>query len=189
MASFTSGELIAIVIQLLIVLLVLRRSYAMVGGVPYSAPRLVLLPGLILVIWGLDELESLLLTPWALPYLIALDVALLLVAAFGVAGVAQRMTRVDRGESGQWTYRIGFSLAALFLVAFVLRLALALALFPSSLEFGAPPGGYPPVAQQLALAAIDALFSLSAGLLVGRSVGIYRAVESARAQVGATRTR
>ena len=188
MASFTSGELFAVVIQVVIVLLVLRRSYAMVGGVPYSAARLVLLPGLILVIWGLDELESLLLTPWALPYLIAIDVALLLAAAFGLTGVAQRMTRVDRGPSGQWTYRIGFSLAALFLIAFVLRLALALALFPSSLEFGAPPGGYPPMSQQLALAVINALFSLSAGLLVGRSVGIYRAVESARARAGDTGT-
>jgi len=166
-----------------IALLVIRRSYAMTQGVPYSAPRLVVLPALILVLWGVSELESVLLTPWALPYLIALDFAILVVTTFAFTGIAERMTRVDSGPAGSWSYQIGFSLAALFVGAFVIRLSVAVALFPSSLEFGSPPGGFPPIQQQAVLGIIDALFSVSVGLLVGRSLGISRKVRAARASV------
>jgi hypothetical protein len=185
LASYTSGELTAILIQVVIVLVVLRRSYAMTQGVPYSGLRLVVLPALILVIWGVTELESILLTPWALPYLIVLDAGILLATAVGFTGVAEGMTRVERGASGARSYRISFSLAALFLLAFLLRLSLAVALFPSSLEFGSPPGGFPPAPQQLVLAAVDALFSFSAGLLVARSLGIRRKVRAAADAPGA----
>ncbi|HLM92093.1 MAG TPA: hypothetical protein VK424_08660 [Thermoplasmata archaeon] len=183
MTSYTSAELTAILIQVVIALLVIRRSYAMTQGVPYSAPRLVVLPALILVLWGVSELESVLLTPWALPYLIALDFAILVVTTFAFTGIAERMTRVDSGPAGSWSYQIGFSLAALFVGAFVIRLSVAVALFPSSLEFGSPPGGFPPIQQQAVLGIIDALFSVSVGLLVGRSLGISRKVRAARASV------
>jgi hypothetical protein len=184
--SYTTAELTAIFIQVVIALLIVRRSYRMTQGVPYSATRLIALPILILILWGASELESILLTPWALPYLVALDLAILVGTALAFAGVAQRMTQVYRGPSGSWSYRIGFSLAALFLVAFVLRLAVAVALFPSSLEFGSPPGGSPPVAQQVVLAVIDGLFSMSAGLLVGRSIGVHRKLQGAQASAART---
>jgi len=181
MTSYTTGELTAIVIQVAIVLLILRRSYAMAQGVPFSAARLVALPALILVLWGLSELESILLTPWALPYLIAADLAILIGTAAAFTGVAERVTQVVRGPAGSWSYRIGFSLTLLFLCAFVVRLGVAVALFPSSLEFGSPPGGFPPTEQQAVLGFIDGLFSMSAGLLVARSIGISRKVRIARA--------
>lgn len=181
LTSYTSAELTAILIQVVIALLVIRRSYTMTQGVPYSAPRLVVLPALILILWGVSELESVLLTPWALPYLIALDFAILVVTTFAFTGIAERMTRVNPGPPGSWSYQIGFSLAALFVGAFVIRLSVAVALFPSSLEFGSPPGGFPPIPQQAVLGIIDALFSVSVGLLVGRSLGISRKVRAARA--------
>jgi len=180
LTSYTSAELTAILIQVVIALLVIRRSYAMTQGVPYSALRLVVLPALILVLWGVSEVESILLTPWALPYLIALDSAVLAVTTFAFAGVAERMTKVNPGPHGSWSYQIGFSLAALFVGAFVIRLSVAVALFPSALEFGSPPGGFPPVQQQVVLGIIDALFSVSVGLLLGRSLGISRKVREAR---------
>lgn len=179
-ATYTSAELTAIFIQVVIVLLVLRRSYAMTQGVPYSAPRLVLLPGLVLVLWGVSELESTLLTPWAVPYLIALNLAILIATSWSFTSLAGRMTKVDRSTSGGVSYRIGFSLAALFVSVFVIRLTLAIALFPSSLEFGSPPGGFPPVQQQVVVAVIDALFSVSVGLLLARAIGIRRRVFGAR---------
>jgi len=181
--DYNSAEFTAIFIQLLIVLIVARRSYFMAQGVPYSGARLAVLPALILVLWTVVELESTLLTPWALPYLIALDVSIVVVTALVFTPVAERMTQVTRDPSGGGSYRIGFALAALFVGAFIVRLAVAVALFPSSLEFGTPPGGYPPVQQQLVLAVIDAIFSLSAGLVLARSIGIRRKWKSA--QLGA----
>lgn len=181
MTGLSSSELTAILIQAVIVLLIARRSYAMSQGVPFSRVRLLLLPILILVLWGVSELESIFLTPWAVPYLIVVDVAILAGTSVGFAPVAERMTSVGRDAAGNWTYRISFTLAALFLLAFVARLALAVALFPSSLQFGAPPSGFPAAAQQSVLAVIDAIFSLSAGLLVGRSLGVLRKWAAAQA--------
>lgn len=181
MTSYTTPELTAIFIQVVIVLLIVRRSYAMTQGVPFSGVRLVALPALILILWILSELESVLLTPWAFPYLIALDLVILIGTALAFTGVAERMTQIYREPSGGWSYRIGFSLAALFLGVFVVRLAIAVLLFPSSLAFGSPPGGYPPVQQQIVLGTVDALFSFSAGLLVARSIGIRRKWQGARA--------
>lgn len=187
--AYTSTELTAIIIQVLIAFLVIRRSYAMTQGVPYSVARLVGFPALILVLWGFSELESILLTPWALPYLIALDSVILVITTFAITSVAEGMTRVAPGLSGTFSYRIGFSLAALFVGAFVLRIGIAIALFPSALEFGSPPGGYPPIQQQVVLGTIDALFSVSVGLLMGRSLGISRKVRAARASNAGSGTR
>jgi len=183
--SYSSSELTAIGIQLIIVLVIVRRSYAMTKGVPFSGLRVTAVPALLLILWGVTELESTLLTPWALPYLIGLDIAILIATALGSAPVAQRMTLFTREPSGSWSYRISFSMAVLFVAAFVVRLALAVVLFPASFEFGSPPGGFPPVQQQVLLALIDAIFSVSVGLLVGRSVGIYRGWKAAGKQGGA----
>ncbi|HEV2449938.1 MAG TPA: hypothetical protein VGU43_05995, partial [Thermoplasmata archaeon] len=109
-----------------------------------------------------------------------LDSAILILTAVAITSVAERMTQVRTEPAGTLSYRIGFSLAALFVGAFVLRIALAVALFPTALEFGSPPGGYPPPPQQFALGLIDALFSASVGLLIGRSIGISRKVGAAR---------
>lgn len=181
MTSYSSGELTAIAIQGVIVLIVIRRSYSMAKGVPYSGLRLVALPVLIMILWAVSELESIFLTPWALPYLIALDLAILIGTSLAFAGLAERMTEVYRGPSGIWSYRIGFSIAAIFIGAFVIRLGAAVVLFPNALVFGTPSGGFPPVPQQLVLAFVDALFSVSAGLIIGRSAGIRRRLTAARA--------
>lgn len=189
MVSFTSGEATSVLVSVLIALAVARRSYAMTRGVPYAAWRLVVLPVLIGVVWVATILESLLLIPWSLPYLVALDVALLLASAFVFTGIAERHTVAYRDERGVWHYRIGFALAGLFLGLYLVRLGVAVALFPTSLEFGSPPGGYPPFPQQLVLAVIDALFSTSVGLLLGRSAGAARKlrIERGRATPPAAR--
>jgi hypothetical protein len=174
LTTYTSAEFSAIFIELVIALVIIGRSVAMTRGVSYSLARIILMPILILILWGVSELESLLLTPWAWPYLIPLDIAILVATALAFTPVAERMTDVTRDAAGGGTFRIGFSLAALFLGAFVVRVAIAVALFPSSLEFGAPPGGFPPMQDQVILAVIDALFSFSAGLLLARSIGIQR---------------
>jgi len=181
-SGYTPSQLTAILVQVVIVAFIARRSYAMTRGVPYSATRLVAPALLVLALWALVEITSTQLTPWSIPYLIGVDLAVLVATAVGISGVAARATRVDRAPTGQWSYRIGFALAAVFVGAFALRLLLAAILFPGSLGFTAPVGGYPSVGQQEALAVIDALFSLSVGLLVGRSVGIYRRVRSARSE-------
>jgi len=187
--GYTSAELAAIIIQVAIVLLIVRRSWAMMHGVPYSVARLVALPALILILWGLSELESILLTAWALPYLIVLDLAILIGTLLAFTPVAERMTQVNRDPAGNRSYRIGFSLAGLFVGAFVIRVSAAAILFPSSLEFGSPPGGFPPVQQQIVLGAIDALFSMSAGLVLARSTGIRRKWKAAQATLATVEAR
>ena len=174
MAALTSAAITPIALELLIVLLVVRRSYWMAKGVRFTLGRLVVLPALLLVLWAFTALESVLLTPWALPYLIALDTAVVVVTTLLFAGVAERATELYRGPSGEWYYRIGFAIAALFLVVYLVRLALTLLLFPQALDIGVTPPGYPPESQQVVLAVIDALFSMSVGLLIARSIGIYR---------------
>jgi hypothetical protein len=172
--GYSSAVATAVLIQLIVILIIARRSYAMTRGVPYSTFRIALLPGVLLALWVVYELESLLLIPWAFPYLNALDLAILVATAFAFAPVAERMTVVNRDGRGGGTIRIGISLAALYLGAFVIRVAVAVALFPNSLVFGSQPGGFPPLAQQIVLAVIDALFSFSAGLALARSVGMRR---------------
>ena len=174
MAPLSSAELTTIGVQILIVLLVVRRSYRMTQGVPASVVRLVLMPALVGVLWAFTALESIFLTPWAVPYLLGLDVALLTLTTVLFAGVAQRAAVFYRNEAGAWCYRIGFAIAGIFLAVYLVRLALTLALFPAALEVGVPVSGYPPGPQQAALATIDAMFSVSVGLLLARSIGIYR---------------
>ncbi|MCI4349100.1 MAG: hypothetical protein L3J93_02630 [Thermoplasmata archaeon] len=176
----SSTEFVAVFVQVLIVLVILRRSIAMTRGVPYSTVRLVVLPVLILLIWVVDELESFYLSPFALPYLVGLDLAILVGTSLAFVSIAERMTEVARDPSGGWTFRIGFSLAALFVGLFVVRLLLAILLVPSALEFGKPAGGSPSVGQQALLVLIDGLFSMSAGLLIARSSGIRRKWRSVR---------
>jgi|SRR5271157_5127602 len=184
MTDYTSAELTAVFVQVVIVLIVVRRSYFMTRGVPYSGVRLAALPVLILILWLVSELESILLTPWALPYLIALDSAILILTALAFTPVAERMTKVTRDSSRAGSYRIGFSLAALFVGAFVVRLTVAVVLFPTSLEFGSPPGGFPAAEQQVVLAVVDAIFSFSAGLVLARSIGIRRKWNAGRESTG-----
>jgi hypothetical protein len=184
LTSYTSAELTAILIQVVVALVVIRRSFAMARGVPYSPLRLAVLPALVLFLWGVSELESTLLTPWASPYLIGLDLAIVVATTISFARIAERATQVSSGESGSWSYQIGFSLAALFIGVFVVRLAIAVVWFPGALEFGKPPGGFPPVEQQIVLGFIDSLLSVGVGLLVGRSLGIRRKVEASRKAVG-----
>jgi hypothetical protein len=172
--AYSSAVATAVLIEVIVILIIARRSYAMTQGVAYSTLRIAVLPGLLLAIWVLYELESLLLIPWAFPYLNALDLAILVATAFAFAPVAERMTVVNRDASGHGTIRIGITLAALYLGAFVIRVAVAVVLFPNSLVFGSQPGGFPPLPQQVVLAVIDGLFSFSAGLAVARSVGMRR---------------
>jgi hypothetical protein len=184
LTNYTSAELTAILIQVVIVLIIIRRSYLMTKGVPYSATRLAALPVLILILWVVSELESILLTPWAVPYLIALDLAVVIGTALALTSVAERMTQVVLEPTGSGTFKIGFSLTALFVGAFLARLTVAVALFPSSLEFGTSPGGFPPFQQQVVLGVIDAILSFSAGLVLARSIGIRRRWNAAHLAVG-----
>jgi hypothetical protein len=149
-------------------------------GVPFSVRRLAVAPGLILILWTLSELESILLTPWAVPYLVTVDVTIVIVATLAFSRITEGMTEVKQGASGEWSFRIGISIAMLYLGVFLVRLTLTVILFPSSLEFGSTPGGFPPLPQQIALGVIDAIYSVSTGLLLGRSMGIARKVRTVR---------
>jgi hypothetical protein len=139
----TSAAIVPIIVQLAIALIVLRQPCLMAQGVPYSLPCLILLPGLLPVLWGLTELESTLFTPWALPFLLGSDTAILIVTAAMFAWVAQRVTETYRGPGGEWNYRIGFGIPAVFPGAFILRITLAAILLPVPSILASPRAGIP----------------------------------------------
>jgi len=180
LSEYNSAEGLAIFIQVIIALVIVRRAYAMSRGVPYSAARLAVAPGLILFLWALSELESVLLTPWALPYLIAVDSVIVVLTSLTFARTSESATVITRSTSEGWSYRIPFATALLYLTIFLARLVLAVILFPTSLELGATPSSFAPVGQQVVLAIIDAAFSVSAGLLLGRSIGVVRKMRASQ---------
>ena len=178
------SETLAIGIQLLVALAIVRRSYSVSQGVPFSAARVLVSPVLIVVLWAVTEVESIALTPWAVPYLISLDASVLGASAYAFTGVAERRTVAWRDPKAGWMYRTEFSLALLFLGAFLLRLIVTAVYFPAALQTGVSVAGFPPGPQQAAIAGVDALFSMSAGLLIGRSRAALRRVRAAQASAG-----
>lgn len=173
------AELTAIVIELLIVAVIARRSYALSQGVAYSPVRLALSPIVVLALWAFTELEAVVLIPWALPYLLGADTGIVLATTLGMVPYAAKHTTVSSDPTGARTVRLGPTLAVLFFVVFLARILVALALFPSSLGVGGAPSAALPGAQQLLLAVIDGMLSVSVGLLLARSLGIARKVREA----------
>ena len=79
-----------------------------------------------------------------------------------------------------WHYRLRAWVPLTYLALFVVRIGVAFwVLGPSALSFAPAPPVALSFAQELLLWMVDALFAVSTGLLVGRSVGVwleYRAV-------------
>lgn len=168
------SELYAVAIELIVVGLIARRSIALARGVPYSPVRLALAPVVVLALWAITELEALAWLKGDGPYLLAADAAIVLATTWMIAPMAARQTTISESPQGGRTVRLGMALAAGFFVVFLARIVVVLVLLPASLEFGAPPSGGLTSVQQVVLAGIDALLSLSVGLLLARSLGIVR---------------
>ncbi len=158
----------------LVAVVVAIRSIRMARGAPVSGARLFAYGAVYVLLLAFVLLAD---AAWRPVYGYALD-ALALGAAFAlsVPYVAGRVA-LSRRADGQWVYRLGWSLPVIYLALFFARFALDLVVLGPSAYAGAPvasPSALPPGSVD-ALLLVDALFSASAGLLLGRNVAVYLA--------------
>jgi hypothetical protein len=162
----------AIAVELIIILLVARRAYLMYRGVAYSPQRLYLMMALYGFLVAITLAETFSLFPW---YATVADLAIVAVTAWLFTGHAAS-TVIFEGPPGARKYRLPITLVLVYLVLFGIRLALEAGYFPTLIETGvAPAAGTISTFAYVALAVVDALFAFSAGLLIGRSLGVIRA--------------
>jgi hypothetical protein len=166
-----AGEAPILVVTGLIFLVIARRAIQMARGVPYSTPRLVAQACLFLFLFGFTILFDLEFLP---AWMLAIDTALLAPSAGIATRHVRRVIQFDQRADGQWMYRLGILLPAIYLGLYAVRLAVEIVVVPAVLTGSGTIPLLDPL-QQYALAGVDGLFAVSAGLLVGRSFGVYEA--------------
>ncbi|MGI0140982.1 MAG: hypothetical protein ACREBT_07580 [Thermoplasmata archaeon] len=93
-----------------------------------------------------------------------------------------RRVRIIERAPGEWVYLLGPLVPILYLALFLTRLSLDfIVLNVSPFTFTLTSSGLTPSAA----ATLDLLFAVSTGLVVGRTIGVYRAYRAARAQAEA----
>jgi hypothetical protein len=172
MTSWVSEEPILLITALLF-LLVIRRSILLARGVPYSTNRLIVQGLLYVILFAFTIAFDVSVLPvWTF----ALDGAILAAGAVVAAVHVRRGTVFTQREDGVWMYRLGILLPAIYLALWAVRVAVEIVVLPDAFGTTGPLPALDNL-QQFALAGVDALFSFSAGLLLGRSFGVYRAYE------------
>lgn len=167
-----------LLILLIVVLVLARRTYRQVTGARYSARRLFGFAGFYILLfaalafgtlyaavatWGSDAL-----------LLLALYLAIPVVAALLASPYVKRVVRFEQREDGTWYYRLSWHVPVLYLVLFVARIGAEVAVFGlSTLLITFPPPTPPSVASLEVLLGVDLLFGVSLGLLIGRGLGVY----------------
>jgi len=169
-----------VAVEALVAIMILYRSLRTYRGRVLSIARLVLFPTLTLLLWVLAEAETGLTLPGTWPWWTGLDVAVVVAAALATLPIAGRLLSVFQGSDGQWMYRYGIELIAFYLTIWVVRLALAVYYDPASLELTVGPAPTISATASAVMQIVQILFSLSTGLVIGRSVSTYRMYEAAR---------
>ena len=175
-ATLSGADATSVVLFAIIVLIIVRRVIGMVRGSAVRPARMfavaALLAGLLVI--------TLLLSYGQLPvWTYGVDVAVLVGASVLATGWVRRRVVLD-WKDGAWTYRLGPLLPVVYLVLFVVRLALDLVVLGINPFAGTPPSATPLTGTTLGIVAVvDALFAFSTGLLVGRTVGVYLEVPDA----------
>jgi hypothetical protein len=183
-ASSSASTLEPVVVVLaLIVLFLVRRAYRMYTGTPVRTGQLFAIAGIYVVLFAITLAIGSAGIPW---YLYALDGALLVVAAIAGTIHIRKVVVFERRPPpvGDWYFRLPPWIAILYVVLYVARIGSVLAfLGPNALEF-VPTGAVTLSPTALAvLAVVDALFSVSTGILVGRSIAVYHAFEAEKAKL------
>jgi hypothetical protein len=163
----------SLILALLIGLLLVRRAYAQYRGTPLSTGRLlgyaVMYPVLFALIIGS---ESFPIVPY---WSIVADVAAAAVgAALALDYVGRRVTIYQEG--GRWRFRLGLLVPVVYVVMFVGRLLLELAI---GINPYAPTSTALPAGTLAILEVVDVLYGFSTGLAIGRNLGVYRAWQRA----------
>lgn len=172
MVSYSSQDLFALLIVLLVVGFIARRSVAMSRGTTLSIARLLVSMVLYLGLFALVTLGEVFYLPL---YVILAEIVAVVVVGLSVVPWVQRRVEVYRDPAGGWSFRMGVTIPVLYLALFLLRIALDFLVLGVD-PFGPLPAGFTLSTSQTALLAIvDGLYALSTGLVVARTLGIYRA--------------
>jgi hypothetical protein len=183
MAGLSPSDTGLVVVLVLIVFIMARRTYMLVHGTVYSPERLAIFSAFYLALYLLAIYSTFTSLPL---YSTALDGVLLVAAALIAIPYVERIVVLELRADGQWYYRLPVLIPVLYLVLFVLRLGLDIAVLgqdPFDFTLGAPLSLTP--TQSILLTVVDALFSISTGILVGRSIAVYRAHQKRVAATGA----
>jgi hypothetical protein len=177
-AGPSSDVLDAIIFLALVVVLIARRTYLMIQGTRYSTGRLVVFSAfyvLIFAVLGFATLYAAVGTWGSVAWgLLAPYAGVPIVTAFLAVPYVRRIVRFDRRADGTWFYRLPWVVPVVYLTLFIARFALEIVIFGFAYvtSFFLPTSL--PTALLVILVALDLMFGASAGLLVGRSVGVYR---------------
>lgn len=159
-------------------LIVGRRVVRMVQGAPLSVGRLVAFAAVYLALCALALGTDVLIEPW---WVGLIDAALIVGIALTLPSAIESSVSVYRGPGGGWYYKMGVWVPIVYLVLFIARIVIEIGVL------GIDPFAFSPftasfTTQQLTLLAlVDALFAVSTGLLVARSVAVYRSFQRAEA--------
>ncbi len=178
MATGSDTESLAIFLGL-VVLLLARRTVRQLRGTVYSAGRLFVAAGLYVLLFavlgggtlytavGTWGTSALLLAPFYL--------GVPLLAAAVTAPYIRRIVKFETRADGRRYYRLSWHVPVLYLVLFAVRLAAEAAVFGPSGLTAFPPPAPPSILGLYLLVAVDLLFGVSLGLLLGRGAGVYLA--------------
>ena len=168
-----------LVLLLLFVFIVGRRTYAMLQGTRFSLGRVFAFAALYVLLFAalaFATLYSAVGTWGASAYsLLAPYVALPVVSALLIAPYVQRTVQFERRDDGQWYYRLTWQIPVAYLSLFVTRFIAEIVVYGPSSAFALPPPAPPSTTALWILIGVDLLFGISLGLLVGRGWGVYRA--------------
>lgn len=181
--SSLSNDLPVLVLLGVFLLIGGLRSIRMARGAPANPARLFAYAGLWLFLFLLVAVAGV--APLPVWYL-GLEGVLLVGAAVFATSYVRGVAKISRTPSGGWTYRLGVALPAVYLTLLIVRLSVDLAVLGEN-PFAGTPGAAPASVGTftiLLVGLVDALFAFSTGLLVGRSVGVYLALEDHQRREG-----
>jgi len=175
--SEVAGYLFVVILGLII----LRRSWRLTHGAPVTTGRLVAIPVLYVLLYGITlatigvtavgtSLATLTFASFAAD---AALVAVGFVVAYRYTARNVHLYQAD-GQS-QWSYRLSPLLPVIYVVLFFVRTGIETAILNES-PFSFPTASMFLGVSTLALAllfSVDALWGFSTGLLVGRSAAVY----------------
>jgi hypothetical protein len=162
--------------------IILRRAYLLTQGTRISTTRLLILPAFYLIIYaaemaaiGFAGAGSSVSGQVYLSFV--LDGALLAAGAFVAFGYTLRHLEIYQapGETA-WSYRMNALLPVVYVALFLARVAIETAVLNEA-PFAVPAPGALAGVSSIALYSlfvVDALWGLSTGFLLGRSLAVYR---------------
>ena len=164
-----------VALGLLFTVILLVRTYRLVTGARLSVARLAVFTAFYLVLFALLVGEAYSLVP---VYFLGIDALIVVATTVLALPYVRRAVTVTQRPDGQWYYRMGPIIPVVYLVLFLVRMGIDVAVLNESVA-GPPVSTSLSVSGQIALLVVDALFAFSTGLLTARSIGVYQEYRSA----------